>query len=45
MENSVFESGLAATCTLKLDRSPTAEVISKIEADEKVVTASLLSPF
>jgi len=42
MENSVFENGLAATCTLKLDSTPAPEVVKEIENDKRVVTASLL---
>jgi len=42
MENSVFANGMSAICTLKLDSRPANEVIKEIEADERIVTASLL---
>ena len=42
MENFVFENGLTATCTLKLDRNPDAAVVAEIENNEAVVSAAVL---
>jgi len=42
MENSVFENGKAATCTLKLDSEPSEQALAEIGGDERVVSASLL---
>lgn len=41
MENLVFEGGLAACCTLKLDQRPDDALVAKIAASENVLSASL----
>lgn len=41
MENLIFEGGLAASCTLKLDKKPDAEVIAKINEGEHIICAVL----
>ncbi len=41
MENLIFEGGAAACCTLKLDDTPPAELMGRIEKLEHVLSASL----
>lgn len=41
MENLIFEGGLAACCTLKLDKKPEAALVEKINAGEHVISAAL----
>jgi len=41
MENLIFEGGLAACCTLKLDNKPSEEIIAQINAAKDVIFAGL----
>jgi len=41
MENLIFDGGEAASCTLKLDSEPTADIIKKINGDNNVIAAML----
>lgn len=41
MENLIFEGGLAANCTLKLDKEPDAMLIGQINAGDHVICAAL----
>lgn len=41
MENAIFEGGEAASCTLKLDDQPSAELVGKISTSEHVIQALL----
>ena len=41
MENLIFEGGLAACCTLKLDQKPGDEIVAKINRVENIISAAL----
>jgi len=41
MENLIFEGGLAACCTLKLDKKPEDATVTEINACENIVSAAL----
>ncbi|HAK47168.1 MAG TPA: hydroxyacid dehydrogenase [Spirochaeta sp.] len=41
MQNSIFEGGKAAVCTIKLDNTPTDELLSKIAAVNDIINVSL----
>jgi len=41
MENLIFEGGLAACCTLKLDKKPEDATVAEINACENIVSAAL----
>jgi D-3-phosphoglycerate dehydrogenase / 2-oxoglutarate reductase len=41
MENLIFEGGLAACCTLKLDNKPDDAVVAQVQACDNVVSAEL----
>lgn len=41
MENLIFEGGLAACCTLKLDQKPDDRIVAQIAASEHVISAAL----
>ena len=41
MENTIFESGQAASCSLKLDDKPSEKLISKISTGENVIQVML----
>jgi D-3-phosphoglycerate dehydrogenase len=41
MENLIFEGGLAASCTLRLDSEPSSETIKSIEQDSNIIKVLL----
>ncbi len=41
MENTIFEEGEAATCTLWLDSEPTPDMLNKIRDDDHIIQAVL----
>ena len=41
MENTIFEGGKAASCTLKLDSEPSAAVITKIKSGRDIIQVML----
>jgi D-3-phosphoglycerate dehydrogenase len=41
MENTIFENGLAASCTLRLDEMPTPEHLQKIRANKDIIQVFL----
>ncbi|GAB1482618.1 hypothetical protein MASR2M78_14340 [Treponema sp.] len=43
MENMIFEGGTTASCTLRLDTSPSAKVLSTLKANPVIIQVSLKS--
>lgn len=41
MENMIFETGCAASCSLKLDGKPSAQLIEEISKDENIIQVML----
>ena len=41
MENTVFEGGAAACCTLKLDQEPSEALVAKLRRDESIIQIML----
>lgn len=41
MENTIFEAGKAATCTLKLDSAPKAETVASLNANPDIIKAMM----
>jgi D-3-phosphoglycerate dehydrogenase len=41
MQNTIFSSGTTATCTLKLDRKPSVEIIQALNTGEDIIHVEL----
>jgi hypothetical protein len=41
MENNIFNGSAAAVASLKLDKAPSADVISEISSNESIIQVSI----